>query len=360
MSDLIKAAGSAPQRRLEHALRFVRRAWLPRTIGWVLGAICIGTTLWVRGAHLWEWAVLAGTTLAWPHLAYALAWRANDPYRAELRNLTVDSAIAGAWIALMDFSLLPSAVLAAMVSMDKVAVAGFKFLGRCSIALACACIAAALVVGVEVRLETSMEEIAGALPLLLLYPLMVSTIYYRMTRRVRDQNEILAEISRTDSLTQLLNRRYWEAAASAEFQRCRRSGRASTVLLLDIDHFKSINDQHGHPVGDQVIRSVATMLREALRQQDVPGRYGGEEFAVVLPDTNVQGATVLAERVRSLIEKSVLQAEHRVRTTVSIGIAALEAQDGGYGEWVARADRALYAAKGLGRNRTEQYNPAPS
>ena len=266
---------SLSRRRYEEGLRFVRRMFPPRTLGLALGGVAIGTVLWTTGASPALWLALVASTLGWPHLAYWLGRREADPYRAELRNLTIDSALGGAWIAAIGFNLLPSVVLAAMLSMDKMAVGGLRLLARCTAVLAASCLAVAALTGFEVRLDTSMAQMLGTLPLLVVYPMTVGMITYRLARRVRDQNRLLSEISRTDGLTRLLNRRYWEEAVSAEFQRCRRDGHPATVLMLDIDHFKTINDRFGHPVGDEVIRNVARLLRDTLRQQDVPGRYGG-------------------------------------------------------------------------------------
>jgi len=126
-------------------------------------------------------------------------------------------------------------------------------------------------------------------------------------------------------------------------------------VMIDIDHFKAINDRHGHPVGDAVIREVAWTLRSAVRLHDVPGRYGGEEFGVVLPGTEVEGAEMLAERIRKRIESMVLEPKKGVRATASLGVAAFDPLDANHMDWIARADRALYAAKESGRNRTARY-----
>ena len=157
--------------------------------------------------------------------------------------------------------------------------------------------------GFEVRPYTSMVQIIGSLPLLILYPMIVGLTTYRLALRLREQNQLLSEESRTDGLSGLLNRRYWEDAVAGAFQRLP-GGRPVSLLMLDIDHFKSINDQHGHPVGDEVIRSVAAILRSSLRDEDVPGRYGGE-FGV-LCDTPAAGAEVIAERIRKRIEGAAL------------------------------------------------------
>jgi len=309
-----------------------------------------------NGAHPATWAALFFSAIVWPHLALWAGSRSRNPFRTELASLMVDSALGGAWIALMQFNLLPSVVILIMLSMDKMAVGGARFLGRCTAALLVACAAAAALTGFEVRPYTNMVQIIGSLPLLILYPMVVGLTTYRLARRLREQNQLLSEESRTDGLSGLLNRRHWEDAVSAEFQRGRRYGRPLALLMLDIDHFKSINDGHGHPAGDEVIRSVAVILRASLREEDVPGRYGGEEFGILLPDTPAAGAEVIAERIRRRIEGAALT-KSGLRATVSIGIAELGPQDIDYTVGISHADRALYAAKERGRNRSVRFQP---
>ena len=345
-----------PPSRRELGLRFVRRMYRPRVIGLALGGVAIAGVLIANGAHPAVWAGLFFSAIVWPHIALWVGIRSRNPFRTELRSLVVDSALGGAWIALMQFNLLPSVVILIMLSMDKMAVGGARFLARCTLMLLLACATVSAAMGFEVRPYTSMVQIIGSLPLLVLYPLVVGLTTFRLARRLREQNQLLSEMSRIDSLSGLLNRRYWEDAVSAEFQRCLRTERRASLLMLDIDHFKSINDQHGHPVGDEVIRNVAAILRAALREEDVPGRYGGEEFGILLPDTPGAGAEVIAERVRRRIEGAAL-AKSGLRATVSIGIAEIGPQDIEYTVGIAHADRALYAAKERGRNRSVRFQP---
>ena len=343
----------AQRRALEQGRRFARRMYLPRSVGLALGAICIGGALWQQGAPGWVWGLLLLNTLGWPHLAYPLARRSRSPYRAELFNLAADSAFGGAWIAVIGFNLVPSAVLFAMLAMDKAAVGGFRFLGRCLVGQVAACAVVALALGTELRIvESSLGAAIASLPLLILYPVTVGYTYYQLARRVRQQNEMLTALSTTDSLTRLLNHQHWEEAVAKEFHRCRRIGHSSAVLMIDMDHFKAINDTHGHPTGDAVLRAVAQILRRSLRVHDLPGRYGGEEFGVVLPGIDGAGAAVIAERLRKRIEAEELEPGRGVRATASIGYAALEPGDVDHAVWIARADRALYRAKREGRNRS--------
>lgn len=343
--------------RREQAVRFVRRMYLPRIVGLALGGVAIAGVLVANGASFAVWAGLFASAVVWPHVALLTGMLSRNPFRAELRSLTVDSALGGVWIALMQFNLLPSVVILIMLSMDKMAVGGAWFFARCTTVLLLACVATSAAMGFVVRPHTSMVQIIGSLPLLVIYPVVIGLTAYRLARRLREQNQLLSEQSRTDGLSGLLNRRYWEDAVAAEFERCLRTGRHASILMLDIDHFKSINDRHGHPTGDEVIRGVAALLRAALREEDVPGRYGGEEFGVLLPDTPAAGAEVIAERVRRRVESATL-AQTGLKATVSIGIAELGENDVEYTVAISHAERALYAAKAHGRNRSVRFEPS--
>jgi len=339
----------------EEGRRFVARMHLPRTVGLALGFVCVAGALAGQHASRLAWAALALNAFAWPHLAWLLGRRASDPYRAELRNLMLDSAFGGAWIAAIGANIVPSAVLFSMLAMDKVSVGGVRFLARGLAAQGAAALAVAAVLGFEPRLASSVTEALAAVPLLVVHPVMVGVLMHRLARRVRRQNEMLAALSTIDVLTGLFNRGHLESAIVNEFERCRRTGHAAALLMIDIDHFKPINDRHGHLVGDAVIRSFAKVLRDSIRVQDLPGRYGGEEFVVVLPGTDARKAEALAERLRRRVEDEILEEGAGVRATISVGVAVFDASDPDPIAWIARADRALYAAKEAGRNCTRQW-----
>jgi diguanylate cyclase len=337
-------------RGADEGRRFGRRMYLPRIIGLALGAVCIGGGLWEQGAPAWLWALVLLNTLGWPHLAYLRATRSKDPYHAELGNLTLDSAFGGIWIALMHFNLAPSVILVAMLAMDKAAVGGPRFLARCLIAQLAAAVGVAFLFGIEPQvLQSGIVARLAAVPLLICYPIMVGLTAYHLAKRVRQQNIELAALSSTDGLTRLPNHTAWLEAVEREFARAKREAQPAAVLMIDLDHFKAVNDRHGHPAGDEVLRGVAEVLREALRQHDVPGRYGGEEFGVLLPRSDAASAEAIAERIRKKIEWASFAGELKV--TASVGCASIEPSDLFAASWVARADRALYAAKAAGRNR---------
>lgn len=166
--------------------------------------------------------------------------------------------------------------------------------------------------------------------------------------------EVLAAL---DPLTGVANLRHFHQLAAMEMEHARRMGRAFSVLALDIDHFKRINDSWGHAVGDDALRAFVAACRIALREPDILGRCGGEEFAVALPNTGSDGAVIIAERLRHQVEKSeqILPGGHILRFTVSVGTATFtpSGQDGmpSVHNLLARADKALYRSKADGRNR---------
>ena len=179
------------------------------------------------------------------------------------------------------------------------------------------------------------------------------------------KNSFLSEISVRDSLTGLYNRWYVMEKIDSEINRALRHGYPMSVLMMDLDHFKNINDSFGHPAGDEVLKSVGQMLRESCRVYDVAGRYGGEEFCIVLPEPRVNNTTVVAERIRSrLATTPVAVGGTAISVTASIGVAGTDSVNNegvlSASALVERADRALYAAKHHGRNRVELWAPSPS
>lgn len=166
--------------------------------------------------------------------------------------------------------------------------------------------------------------------------------------------EKLRILATTDELTSLWNRRYFLEALQREIKRVKRYGQPLSLLMMDIDHFKCINDEHGHDVGDQVLRGFAKSLREHFRENDIPGRLGGEEFAVLLPATGMEGALAVAERFREYVEDCPMcSLNPAIQITISIGIAEYAPDLAKVDDLLIRADRALYQAKNKGRNRTD-------
>ena len=182
--------------------------------------------------------------------------------------------------------------------------------------------------------------------------LMLARVFEATNRRAFALEQQLTAEARTDALTGLRNRRSLEEAAGAEVKRGARNGAPLSIIICDIDHFKQINDRHGHDVGDRVIRAVAQLLGTVARESDALGRWGGEEFLMILPDTGEDAAFVVAERMRRVVEAATVG--EGLRVTISLGVAGLVPGGSDPARWqeaVRQADDAMYRAKAAGRNR---------
>ncbi len=175
--------------------------------------------------------------------------------------------------------------------------------------------------------------------------------------QLRVANEQLQALATTDGLTGLKNHRSFKERLEDEFQRSSRYHLPLSLLLLDVDHFKSFNDTHGHPAGDEVLKRVANLLTETTRNTDFVARYGGEEFAVLLPFTHQQAAVTLAERMRAAIEDGPWELR---KITASLGVATLNADTLSAAGLLASADTALYRSKEQGRNRVTHATALPT
>ncbi len=165
-------------------------------------------------------------------------------------------------------------------------------------------------------------------------------------------NEQLQSLSRTDALTQLNNRGYWEERLNSELHRVQRTKEPSSLIMFDIDHFKNVNDTFGHQAGDEVIRETSRLLRETMRTTDIAGRYGGEEFAVILVDTPAKNALIFADRLRQRIEELTVNYDNlTIKFTISLGVAEYNSNIREHTQWIEHADNALYQAKESGRNK---------
>jgi len=176
----------------------------------------------------------------------------------------------------------------------------------------------------------------------------------RYTERLRDNVQMSIEMAITDALTGLFNRRYMETHLATLVEQAASRGKPIAVMVLDIDYFKSVNDTHGHDAGDDVLREFSLRIRKSIRNIDLACRYGGEEFVLVMPETDMAVATMVAERLRRRIASepfAIQQGARSLPVTISIGIAALNAPTDTAAQILKRADEALYRAKRDGRNR---------
>jgi two-component system, cell cycle response regulator len=181
-------------------------------------------------------------------------------------------------------------------------------------------------------------------------------------RELEVANKRLRRLSITDGLTELFNHRHMHELLHEEFERTKRSSEPLAVLMLDLDRFKSVNDTYGHPTGDVILYETARILRESAREIDMVGRYGGEEFIVILPGTDEEAAAQFAERVRASVAEHLFRDEaNEVRMTVSGGVASYPGEGVGHPDMlIKRADQALYNSKTTGRDRITRASEVPS
>ncbi|PTN54069.1 GGDEF domain-containing protein [Stenotrophomonas panacihumi] len=332
------------------ARAFVRRIYPMRNLGVLLLCLPYVSVLLEQGTlGRYAWAVVLNV-LVWPHVAFWLAMRARDPAAVEHRNLVIDAAMGGFWIAATHFSLVPAAAMLSILAADRLAAGGWRLLGRAT--LACAVVAALTgwALGWPFHPGASMRTIAWSLPAIFIYMLALSHVGYQLARRIVQQNRQLDRLNLTDPGVDLPNRRFFNARAQ-ELVASARAGHAQAVLLvLDVDGFKSINDRHGHVAGDEVLREIARLLREQAGATGFPARLGGDEFALLLGASLTEG-----ERVAAHLRESVAQLQlptwPQLHVSISIGVAPLASHHRGMDEWVGAADRAMYVAKASSRAR---------
>ncbi|BDU23150.1 sensor domain-containing diguanylate cyclase [Dyella sp. GSA-30] len=334
-------------------IRFVRRVRRLRTWGLGVGFLCVGMVFHENHTGPIPWLLATLHAFIWPQVAYWLAMSHQNPKFAEYINLGVDSAMGGVWVALMQFNLLPSVLLISMLAADKLNVGGWRLLLRTLPGQVIACVFAAALNGFQIRTASSPIEILACVPFLLIYPSAISLSAHGLARRVMQQNLMLREIGRTDMLTGLASRTHWSDLAYAELKTARSRGHSSVMLMLDIDHFKSINDHGGHAAGDEVLRQFANLLKQSVRGIDTAARFAGDEFVVLLPGANAEIAAHIAERIRL---RTATIRSGGIECSVSVGIAMLEGWMPSAEAWVDAADQALYLAKSRGRNRVMTYD----
>ncbi len=179
-------------------------------------------------------------------------------------------------------------------------------------------------------------------------------VFIPLTRKMNAYTEALRQMALSDSLTSVGNRRYFEARGIEEIQRARRHLQPLSICLLDLDHFKLINDTYGHSVGDGVLRDIIYVINDALRAEDILARTGGEEFAVILPHADLKSAAIVAERVREAVRNATFVTERgeHVLLTISIGVASVDFDSDTIDQAMEEADAAMYEAKFRGRNQS--------
>jgi diguanylate cyclase len=343
------------------ALRFLGRVYRMRMLGAVLCVLPISSVL--SENHVTTpliYAALIVNGFIWPHVAYYLSSIAADPVKREFNNLIIDSALGGFWIAVMGVSPIPTAVFITLLTIDKIASGGWPLLQRATLALCVSTVISWTLLGFPLYPALTMQTLFATMPFLLVYTVVLSYMSYRQARKIAHQNKELERLNRTDTNIELPNRRFFEQRIAEALEHYHSTGQVYSLLLIDIDHFKEINDNYGHNKGDEVLTEVANILRTACRAHDTPARYGGDEFAVLLTHTDVHRAAVIGERIRQKVGDLMFHSTPGLVCSTSIGVTQVTTQFTTPAQWVTATDAALYRAKAAGRNQVACEPPARS
>lgn len=336
-------------------LRFARRIWLPRTVGHLCCFIMFSGVLVTQALSGWWWLALVFYAFVWPHLALQLSERSSDPMTTERCNLIIDTIMSGVGIAIMGGNALPCLLLFMMVNMNNIGAFGGRFFAAGVMLQLITALIVMQFIHAPLDLYTTPLQFFLSLPTLIIYPALFGFVCYRTALNLSEHKRRLELISTRDGMTGVYNRRHWEQLLSVEYLNALRYHRNSTLLLIDIDHFKEINDTYGHEVGDKAIIAVTQYLQLTLRVSDVIGRFGGDEFAVIMSGTSPESAVAAMERVHERLENLTIDNAASLTVHISVGIAPFDTEMKDYKEWLKAADLALYKAKAEGRNRTEVY-----
>lgn len=346
-----------------------------RTIGFA-------TILLTLGAHMLEvetpsfmWVALVVTFVGWPMAAFGLAKQSDHQWQAELWNLRVDSLIYGAWASASGFPLWISFVLFLAATVNMTAFGGTPGTLQGLLLFSLGALPAQVVLGGVFTPDTSPKVTALSIICVTGYLLTVAYEAYRRSKRLHElsakarQSEdalhhqleenrklqvALREEANRDPMTGLFNRRYLEPTFDRELARCIREKRPISLLIMDVDHFKQVNDTFGHPAGDEVLKALAKRLTAGSRAEDIPCRLGGEEFLVVMPKMPLATALERAEAWRTgFASEPVQTGAGPIHATISLGVASFPEHGESPSELLEAADAALYRAKMTGRNRVE-------
>jgi diguanylate cyclase len=337
--------------RTTQSITLPKRFYLPRCLGLGLGFLAVFANL--SAAHpqngvLWT---LIAYCFAWPHLAYLLARASARPVDMERRSMLLDAFASGFFAGAMGFNPIPTASVVTMTAMNNMAMGGPRFMLAAVGASMAGAAVALLTLHLPLATGMSQMQMVASLPLLVLYPLSLGYVCYLTALKLGKQKKQLGEMSRTDYLTGLANRAALNAILEESFAAPGDNLSDCVIALIDADGFKGINDRFGHLAGDRALQRISDIMRSCVRKDDTVGRYGGDEFCVILRHVTQLEAARILERMRALAQQSIAEQDGEACSTLSIGAAVYNAGARSAAMWIHLADEAMYEAKKAGRNK---------
>lgn len=349
---------SLPRTLQKHNASIFRSSVIVKWLAFVM----LATILYTRLMPAWMWVFFGFYCFIWPPIGHRLSRWSRPPKRFwnDRGNLLADHFFSGIISGFIGFTPLPSLALAAITSINTVTKGGMPLLYK-GLALHVSGLCLSILFSPGWHPQASFWETMACLPLLIFAPLSIIKITYSTLQEFKlhyktldNRRKALEHISQHDKLTGLFNRGHWENLVRTEFKRFKRTGQSASLVLADLDHFKRINDVYGHAAGDLVLRRFSKLLHQNLREIDSAGRYGGEEFGILLPLCSAANAHQVIERIRLDLHDHPLLDNEVI--TASFGIVEVNAEMKRHKSWLRLADKMLYRAKHLGRDRIEIPN----
>jgi diguanylate cyclase len=333
-----------------------RRSYIPRCIGLSVGFAAVYFALPEHQTSSQGIAFLVVYCFGWPHIAILRALLSGAPAKAERSNLLFDAFAVGFFSGLIGINPLPSLAIITMVSMNSIAAGGPRLLAFGGLLTLTGLGLALVIFSPEILWATTPKQMNACVPLLVLYPLSLGYVCYLAATKLAQHKNELRILSTTDFLTGLKNRKAVNDLLTSYLDVGRAGSGADVVALIDVDHFKKINDQHGHLAGDSVLKHLGRIMLSCVREQDIVGRFGGDEFCVILRDVEPEQAKLILERIRATAELLGVSGMPELAMTLSIGASIYNDASLTVTKWLSRADTALYESKNDGRNRVTFAN----
>lgn len=342
--------------------------------------LLVGLQLHALQAQLWPLLLASVYFLLYPQAIYRVALRAREPLSIETWGMRTDALVLGLCTGLLKCPLWMAVALWISATLHPILFRGHRGFAESAMLLTAGSVIGVVANGGQVQLETTPAVTVLSIAFLTVYLLILTFDSYgraatlaAVRRELRQSQQSLqqrlaeiealqaqlSEQANRDPLTGLYNRRYLDTTLGRELAQAQRHGHGASLLLLDIDHFKRINDDFGHPAGDEVLRQVGNVLHRLSRKSDLVCRFGGEEFLLWLPNTPPDKAREHAEKIRLALQACKVGVDSQTRRIqASVGIASLSEEANTPEAMIACADSALYAAKHGGRNQVVVYPPA--